>query len=47
MRRVLGNKMMKYVTPSWDDPIPPHTNIGDISGNYELISTKLSVIILY
>jgi len=36
---------VKYVTPSGGKPIP-HSNIGDISGNYEQISTKFSRICL-
>jgi len=36
---------MKYVTPHGATP-PQHTIIGDISSNYERISTKFSVISL-
>jgi len=39
-------KMLKYVTPSSCNPTP-HSHIGDISGNYEWISTKFSAIIVY
>jgi len=37
--------MLKYVTPIGATP-SPHSYIGDISGNYERISTKFSVISL-
>jgi len=39
--------MLTYVTPRWgDQPRPPYTKICDIFGNYERISTKISVISL-
>jgi len=41
----LGEHFLKYVTPRGATP-PQHTIIGDISGNYERISTKFSVISL-
>jgi len=35
-RQELGEKVFKYVTPSWGNPTP-HSNKGDISGNCEWI----------
>jgi len=37
-------EMYKYVTPSWGNP--PHAIIGDISDNYQRISTKFEYISL-
>jgi len=45
-RWALSKEMLKYVNPSWNNPIPLplHSKVGDISSNYKQISTKFSVV---